>query len=66
MAAVAAADSGAEQHHQRTNGSTNVKMFTSPDNLNFFYQSTLFEVCDIGRGDLVIGKLLEILFCKYL
>jgi hypothetical protein len=25
-----------QHHHQRTNSSTNVKMFTSPDNLDLF------------------------------
>jgi hypothetical protein len=37
-----------QQHHQRTNGSTNMKMFTSPDNLDLFNLSTVFEVCDDG------------------
>ncbi len=31
-----------QQHHQRTNGSTNVKMFTCPDNLDLFNLSTVF------------------------
>jgi hypothetical protein len=47
-----------QHHHQRTNGSTNVKMFTSPDNLDLFNLSTVFEVCDDGRGNLAISKLL--------
>jgi hypothetical protein len=47
-----------QQHHQRTNGSTNVKMFTSPDELDLFNVSTVFEVCDDGRGNLAISKLL--------
>jgi hypothetical protein len=46
------------QHHQRTNGSTNVKTFTSPDNLDLFNLSTVFDVCDVGRGNLAIIKLL--------
>jgi hypothetical protein len=32
-----------QQHHQRTNGSTNVKTFTSPDNLDLINLSTVFE-----------------------
>jgi hypothetical protein len=47
-----------QQHHQRTNGSTNVKMFTSPDDLDLFNLSTVFEVCDDGQGNLAITKLL--------
>jgi hypothetical protein len=47
-----------QQHHQRTNGSTNVKMFTSPDDLDLFNLSTVFEVGDDGRGNLAISKLL--------
>jgi hypothetical protein len=37
-----------QQHHQRTNGSTHVKMFTSPDDLDLFNLSTVLEVCDDG------------------
>jgi hypothetical protein len=37
-----------QQHHQRTNGSTNVKMFTSLDNFDLFNLSTVFEVFDDG------------------
>jgi hypothetical protein len=47
-----------QQHHQRTNGSTNVKTFTSPDDLDLFNLSTIFEVCDDGRGNLAISNLL--------
>jgi hypothetical protein len=57
-----------QQHHQRTNGSTNVKMFTSPDDLDLFNLSKVFEVCDDGRGNLAISKLLALkkmyLFCN--
>jgi hypothetical protein len=49
-----------QHHHQRTNGSTNVKMFTSPVDLDLFNLSTVFEVCDVGRGNLVISKLLAL------
>jgi hypothetical protein len=35
-----------QQHHQHTNGSTNVKMFTSPDDLDLFNLSTVFEMCE--------------------
>jgi hypothetical protein len=42
-----------QQHHQRTNGSTNLKSFTSPDDLDLFNSSTVFEVCDDGQGNLV-------------
>jgi hypothetical protein len=45
-------------HHQRTNASTNVKLFTSPDNFDLVDLSTVFEVCDVGQGNLVISKLL--------
>jgi hypothetical protein len=48
------------QHH--------VKMLTSPDDLDFFNLSTVFEVCDDGRGNLAISKLLALkkmyLFCN--
>jgi hypothetical protein len=47
-----------QQYHQRTNGSTNVKTFTSPDYLDLFNLSTVFEVCVDGRGNLAISKLL--------
>ncbi len=47
-----------QHHHQCANASTNVKTFTNPDNLDLFKLSTVFEVCDIGWGNLVIGKLL--------
>jgi hypothetical protein len=49
-----------QQHHQRTNRSTNVKMFTSPDDLDLFNLSTVFEVCDNSRGNLAISKLLAL------
>jgi hypothetical protein len=51
-----------QQHHQRTNSSTNVKMFTSPDDLDLFNLSTVFEVCDDGQGNLAISKLLALIF----
>jgi hypothetical protein len=47
-----------QQHHQRTNGSTKVKMFTSTPYLNLFILSTVFEVFDDGQGNLAISKLL--------
>jgi hypothetical protein len=47
-----------QQHHQHTNGSTNMKTFTNPDDLDLFNLSTVFEVCDDGRGNLAISKLL--------
>ncbi len=47
-----------QHHHQRTNGSTNMKTFTSPDNLDLFNLSAVFEVCDVGQGNLAIGMLL--------
>jgi hypothetical protein len=46
-----------QQHHQCTNGSTNVKTFTSPDDLDLFNLSTVFDVCDDGRVNLAISKL---------
>ncbi len=49
-----------QQHHQRTNGSTNVKIFTSPVNLDLFNLSRVFEVCDVGRGNLAISTLLAL------
>jgi hypothetical protein len=54
-----------QQHHQRTSGSTNVKMFTSPDDLDLFNLSTVFEVCDDGRGYLAISKLLAEKNCTF-
>jgi hypothetical protein len=47
-----------QQHHQRTNGSTNLETFTSPDDLDLFNLSTVFDVCDVGQGNLAISKLL--------
>jgi hypothetical protein len=35
-----------QHHHQHTNGSTNMKMFTSPDNLDLFNISTVFELVE--------------------
>ncbi len=35
-----------------------MKTFTSPDDLDLFNLSTVFEVCDDGRGNLAISKLL--------
>jgi hypothetical protein len=49
-----------QHHHQRTNGSTNMKMFTSPVYLDLFNLSTVFEVCDVGQGNLAISKLLDL------
>jgi hypothetical protein len=49
-----------QHHHQRTNGSTNVKMFTSPVDLDLFNLSTAFQVSDVGRGNLAISKLLAL------
>jgi hypothetical protein len=49
-----------QQHHQHTNGSTNVKTFTSPDGLDLFNLSTVFDVCDVGQGNLAIIKLLAL------
>jgi hypothetical protein len=50
-----------QHHHQRTSGSTNVKTFTSPVNLDLFNLSTVFEVCDVGQGHLAISKLLALI-----
>jgi hypothetical protein len=49
-----------QHHHQRTNGSTNVKTFTSPVDLDLFNLSTVFEVSDVGQGNLAISKLLAL------
>jgi hypothetical protein len=50
-----------QQHqHQRTNSSTNMKTFTSPDNLDLFNLSTVFEVFDVGQGNLAISELLAL------
>ncbi len=38
----------------------NMEMFTSPDDLDLFNLSTVFEVCDVGRGNLAISKLLAL------
>jgi hypothetical protein len=37
-----------------------VKTFTNPDNLDLFNLSTVFEVCDVGRENLVISKLVAL------
>jgi hypothetical protein len=47
-----------QQHHQRTNGSTNMKPFTSPEDMDLFNLSTVFEVCADGQGNSAISKLL--------
>jgi hypothetical protein len=47
-----------QQHYQRTNSSTNVKMFTSLYDLDLFNLSTVFEVCGDGLGNLAISNLL--------
>jgi hypothetical protein len=47
-----------QQHHQLTNVSTNLKTFTSPDNLDLFNLSTVFEVYEVGQGNLAVSKLL--------
>jgi hypothetical protein len=49
-----------KHHHQRTNSNTNVKTFTSPVDLDLFNLSTVFEVCDVGQGNLAISKLLAL------
>jgi hypothetical protein len=49
-----------QHHHQRTNGSTNLKTFTSPVDLDLFNLSTVFEVSDVGQGNLAISKLLAL------
>ncbi len=54
-----------QQHHQCTNGSTNVKMVTSPDDLDLFNLSTVFDVCDVGQGNLAIIKLLAKKNCTF-
>jgi hypothetical protein len=55
-----------QQHHQRTNGSTNMKTFTSPNNLDLFNLSTVFKVCDDGQGNLAISKLLALKIVPFL
>jgi hypothetical protein len=47
-----------QQHHQHTSCRTIVKTFTSPDNLDLFNLSTVFEVYDVGQVNLEIIKLL--------
>jgi hypothetical protein len=49
-----------QHHHQRTNGSTNLKTFISPVNLDLFNLFTVFEVCDVVRGNLAISKLVAL------
>jgi hypothetical protein len=34
-----------------------MKMFTSPDDLDLFNLSLVFEACNVGRGNLAISKL---------
>ncbi len=38
---------------------------TSPDDLDLFYISTVFEVCDDGRGNLAISRLLAKKNCTF-
>jgi hypothetical protein len=45
-----------QHHHQHAKGSTNVKTFTNPDDLDLFNLSTVFEVCDVGRENLAISN----------
>jgi hypothetical protein len=47
-----------QHHHQRTNGSTSMKMFTSPDDMDLFNLFTVFEACDVGQANLAISKFL--------
>jgi hypothetical protein len=42
-----------------------VKTFTSPDDLDLFNLSTVFEVSDDGRGNLAISKLLALKNCTF-
>jgi hypothetical protein len=37
-----------------------MKTFTGPDSLDLFNLSTVFDVCDVGRGNLAIIKLLAL------
>jgi hypothetical protein len=45
------------------NGSTNVRMFTSPDDLGLFNLSTVFEVCNVGQGILQVASTYSKMFC---
>jgi hypothetical protein len=54
-----------QHHHQRTNGSTNMKTFTSPVDLDLINLSTVFEVSDVGRENLAISKLLALKNCVF-
>ena len=40
-------------------------MFTSPDYLDLLNLSTVFDVCDVGRGNLAISKLLAKKKCTF-
>jgi hypothetical protein len=42
-----------------------MKTFTSPDNLDLFSLCTVFEVCDVGQGNLSIVKLLAKNNCTF-
>jgi hypothetical protein len=42
-----------------------MKMFTSPVDLDLFNLSTVFEVSDVGRGNLAISKLLALKNCVF-
>jgi hypothetical protein len=50
-----------QHHHQRTNGSTNVKMSTSPDDLDLFYFPTATR--EFRNSQIVSFKKLSYLFC---
>jgi hypothetical protein len=47
-----------QQQHQ-------CETFPSPDNLDLFHISTVFEVCDAGQGNLAISKLLALKKCTF-
>jgi hypothetical protein len=42
-----------------------MKTFTSPVDLDLFYLSTVFEVSDVGQGNLAISKLLALKNCGF-
>jgi hypothetical protein len=42
-----------------------MKTFTSPVDLDLFNLSTVFEVSDVGRGNLAISKLVALKNCGF-
>jgi hypothetical protein len=53
-----------EHLYQCTNGSTNLKTFTSQTTWTYSTYLQYFEVCDVGQGNLAISKLFHSILSK--